>query len=243
MAIVFDSLQEQVVPRELKNWQLYLLGPSSERFITINYLLTTINKMMTMNKTIQKIMTLLLRHFSIHTASSLSKALHMSRQGTWKILKELEKDELILLEQIGGGKTSAQRIRLNLNNELTEKTLVLFLTQEALHYQRWKFDFADLKKEVDFLLLYGSILHSPKEAGDIDIIGVVSQEKKLANLGDLILKIQQTQPKKIHSINLTQKEFKQELQRPNKAYLEAMKNGVILFGQEKFIKFIRGLQQ
>ena len=188
-------------------------------------------------------MTIVLKEFSTHTASSLSKELNMSRQGTWKILKELEKEEFIMLEQIGKGKTSAKRIKLNWNNEVVEKTLALSLTQEALKYQRWKFNFADLKKEVDFLILYGSILHSPKEAKDIDIIGVVSQEKKLVNLGDIILGIQETQRKKIHSINLTQKEFKQELQKLNKAYIEAVKKGVILFGQENFIKFIRGLQQ
>ena len=196
-----------------------------------------------MNKPAQKIMTILLKDFSIHTAPSLSKKLNMSRQGTWKILKELEKDELILLEQIGNGKTSTQRIKLNLDNEVAEKTLVLSLTQEALKYQRWRFSFADLKQEVSFLILYGSILHSPKEARDVDIIGVVSQEKKLANIGDIILRIQETQTKKIHSISLTQKEFEQELKRQNKAYLDAVKKGIILFGQENLIKFIKGLQK
>jgi len=196
-----------------------------------------------MNKTAQKIMTILLKNLSIHTATSLSKELKMSRQGIWKILKELEKNELVIFEQIGNGKTSTQRIKLNWNNEVVEKTLALSLTQEAIKHQRWKFNFVDLKQKVDFLILYGSIVHSPKEANDIDILGVVSQEKKLANLGDIILKIQEIQTKKIHSINLTQKEFKQELTRPNKSYLHAVKTGVILFGQENFIKFIQGLQK
>lgn len=196
-----------------------------------------------MNKTAQRIVTVLLKDSSIHTATSLSKELKMSRQGTWKILIELEKDEFIILEQIGKGKTSTQRIKLNWDNEVVEKTLALSLTQEALRYERWRFNFADLKQEVDFLILYGSILHSPKEAKDIDIIGVVSQEKKLANMGDIILRIQETQTKKIHSVNLTQKEFKQELKRPNKAYLDAVKRGVILFGQENFINSIKGLQK
>jgi len=196
-----------------------------------------------MNKTAHKIITVLLKDFSIHTATSLSKELKMSRQGTWKILKKLEKDEFIILEQIGKGKTSTQRIKLNWDNEVLEKTLALSLAQEALQNQRWKFNFADLKSEVDFLILYGSILYSPKEAKDIDIIGVVSQEKKLAKISDKILKAQETQTKKIHSINLNQKEFKQELKRPNKVYVEAVKKGVILFGQEKFIKFMKGLQK
>ena len=199
--------------------------------------------METINKANQEIIIVLLKDFSIHTATSLSKELNMSRQGTWKILKKLEKEGFITLEQIGKGKTSAQRIKLNWDNEVLEKTLALSLAQEALQHQRWKFNFAELKPEVDFLILYGSILHSPKEAEDIDIIGVVSKEKKLAKISDKVLKAQETQTKKIHSINLTQKEFRQELKRPNKAYAEAVRRGVILFGQENFIKFIRGLQR
>ena len=204
---------------------------------------TTINQMMTTNRAAQQIMIILLKDFNSHTATSLSEELKMSRQGTWKILKKLEKDEFIILEQIGKGKTSTQRIKLNWSSEVLEKTLALFLAQEALKHKRWKFDFSDLKPDVDFLILYGSILHSPKEAQDIDIMGVVSQEKKLAHLGDIVLKIQETQAKKIHSINLTQKEFKQEIKRPNKTYLGVVKKGIILFGQESFIKFIRGLQK
>ncbi|MEK6937796.1 MAG: winged helix-turn-helix domain-containing protein [Nanoarchaeota archaeon] len=199
--------------------------------------------MMTLNKTAQGIMTILLKDLSTHTATSLSEELKISRQGTWRILKKLEKEELIMLESIGKGKTSTLKIELNWDNEIIEKILTLSLTQEALKHNRWKFNFADLKEQVDFLILYGSVLHSPKEAEDIDIIGVVSKEKKLANLGNIVLKIQETQAKKIHSINLTQKEFKQELQRPNKVYLDAVKKGVILFGQENFIKFIKGLQK
>lgn len=190
----------------------------------------------------QKIMVLLLKDFRIHTATSLSRELSLSRQGTWKILKELEKDKLIILESIGNGKTSTKRVKLNWHNDLIEKILALALAQEAEKQKRWKFNFADLEKKVDFLILFGSILHSPKEANDIDIMGVVSRERKLIPLDDIILKIQLTQIKKIHSINLTQKEFIRELKMSNKAYLEALKKGVILFGWESFIKLIKGLQ-
>ena len=203
-------------------------------------MLTTINKMMTISKS-QEIMNILLRYFGSHTATSLSKELKMSRWGTWKILKKLEKDKLIEIKPIGKGKTSTSIIKLNWDNVLAEKTLALSLTQEALKYKRWMHDFSNLQEEVDFLILYGSILYS-KEANDIDVIGV-AKEKKLAKINDIIFKIQETQAKKIHSINSTQKEFRQELKNPNKAYLDAVRKGVILFGQENFIRFIKELQK
>ena len=39
-------------------------------------------------------------------------------------------------------------------------------------------------------------------------------------------------------INFTSSEFKNEIQE-NKAFKDAIKNGIILFGQEKFVKFMK----
>lgn len=204
--------------------------------------MTTINKMDTIKNSSQRIITILLKDFTrTHTATILSKQLKMSRWGIWKILRKLEKDTFIILEKIGTGKTSTYKVILNWDNILVEKTLVFSLTQESLKYKRWRYDFSDLEGKVDFLILYGSILHFPKEAKDIDIIEI-AKEKKLAKLNDIILKIQETQTKKIHSINLTPKEFKKELKEPNRAFIDAIKKGVILFGQENFIKFIKELK-
>src|SRR3990167_1442441 len=119
----------------------------TERFIYyINYLLTTINKIKIMSKT-QKIMNILLKDFSRHTATSLSKELKMSRWGIWKILKKLEKDNLVIIEPVGSGKTSTSTIKLNWGSILAEKTLALSLTQEALKYKRWLHDFSSLDRK------------------------------------------------------------------------------------------------
>ncbi len=194
-------------------------------------------------ETDKHILTILLKDIStIHTATSLSKQLKMSRWGTWKILKKLEEDELIIFNKIGSGKTGIKSIRLNWDNVLLEKVLAFSLTQEALKYRRWRYNFSDLEKEVDFLILHGSILHSQKEANDIDLIGIVNK-KKLAKIDTILIRIQETQAKKIHAIQFTKKELKKELKNRNKAFIDALKKGIILFGQENFIKFIRGLQK
>ncbi|MBW2975590.1 hypothetical protein KY366_07760 [Candidatus Woesearchaeota archaeon] len=194
-------------------------------------------------ETDKHILTILLKDISTtHTATSLSKHLKMSRWGTWKILKRLAEDELIIFNKIGSGKTGTQSIMLNWDNVLLEKVLAFSLTQEALKYRRWRYNFSDLEKEVDFLILHGSILHFPKEANDIDLIGIVNK-KKLAKIDTILLRIQQTQIKKIHAIQFIKKEFKRELKSKNQAFIDALKKGIILFGQENFIKFIRELQK
>jgi len=188
----------------------------------------------------QKVLLSLIKNFSVvHTATYLAQQLQMSRWGVWKIIKELQKEGIISLKPTGGGKTSTQTIHLNWSNKLTEKTITLALAQEASAYKRWDFNFADVEKEVNFFLLYGSILHSPKTARDIDIL-TVAQEKKLSTINQVIFSIQKTQEKKIHSHTFTAKEFTQELRKPNKVFLDALKKGIVLFGQENFVEFMKG---
>lgn len=173
-----------------------------------------------------------------HTVTSLAKKKEISRVRSWKLLKELEKEGFVVLTPIGPEKTSVQEVSLNWDNPLLEKTLALMLTEDALKQNKWKYNFKELKDYVDFLVLFGSILHSPKEANDIDILTLVSNEDNFVKIDKRIRDIQITQNKKIHVINLTKEELKQELKNKNKAYIDALKKGVVLFGQENFIKFI-----
>lgn len=186
---------------------------------------------------------IILKGFSIeHTITSLSKDIGNTRMGIWKTLKKLQLDKLVILISAGKGRTSTYLVRLNWENPLVEKMLVILLTEEALKYPRWLDNFKELEDKADFIILYGSILHSSKEANDIDILGVVSDKRKFSEIHKIIDKIQITQIKKIHSMNLTEEELRKELiSQKNLAFIDALKKGVILFGQEKFIKFVRKL--
>jgi len=192
------------------------------------------------NKTNTKILKVLLKQFTIKwTITFLAKELNISRVGIWKVLKKLEAERLILLSPIGEGKTSIFNINLNWENSILEKNLSLILTEDAFKNQRWLNNFKELEDKLDFLILYGSIIYSPKEANDIDILGVVSNKNNFLSIEETIKKIQKTQIKKIHSENFTQTEFKEEIRKPNKIFIDAIKKGVVIFGQEKFIKFIK----
>lgn len=186
-----------------------------------------------------KILKILLKYLAIKpTITFLAKEINMSRVGTWKILKKLETEKLVILSPIGTGKTSTYSMSLNWENPIVEKTLSLALTEDTVKNQKWLSNFAELEGKVDFLLLYGSTIHSPKEAHDVDILGVTNKNK-FVKIEESIKKIQKTQIKKIHALNFTPAEFKTELEKPNKIFIDAIKKGIILFGQDKFIKFIK----
>ena len=197
---------------------------------------------MTEESTEDKILKILLKQFSLNwTITSLANEIKLSRVGIWKVLKKLEKDNLIILTKLGIGKTSMTNIKLNWENIILEKKLSLILTKEALNYQRWLNNFEELKNKTEFILLYGSILTSPKKANDIDILEVVLSKKNFIEIDNIIQKIQKTQIKKIHSESFTRTEFKDEIKKPNKIFIDAIKKGVVLFGQENFIKFIKNI--
>ena len=180
----------------------------------------------------------LLKDFSTtHTITSLAKKLKMSRVGMWKLLKKLEKTKYLNLTPVGVGKTSIYTVALKWDNIIVEKALALYLTEESIKQRRWRVNFAELEKEVDFLILYGSILTSPKQADDIDLL-VIAKKNKFLKIQNILDKIQKTENKKIHLIDFTSSEFKKELKNKNKAFIDAIKKGVVLFGQENFIKFM-----
>ena len=197
-----------------------------------------------LEKSTTEILKILLKDFTKKkTISSFSEDIKIGRSGVWKALKRLESKKLIKLDPIGKGKTSAYEITLNWKNPIVEKTLATILLEDALEQERWRDSFKKLEEHTLFTILFGSTLHSPKEANDIDIIIVARTKKDFKAIDSIITEAQQTQIKKIHAIDLTKEELRIELDNKNKAYLDAIKKGTILFGQENFIKFVEDISK
>ncbi len=187
----------------------------------------------------KKVLLTLLKDFSTtQTITFLGKHLDLTRVSIWNILQKLALEKYITLNQIGEGKTSTFIVKLNWDNILVEKALALYLTEEALLQKRWGVNFKALEKEITFLILYGSILHSPQQAHDIDIL-CIADKKNFVKLQQEINIIQKTTHKKIHAILFTEREFLSEMRKPNEAFVDAVKKGIVLYGQEKFIQSIK----
>lgn len=196
----------------------------------------------TINKTTERVLMILLKEpFMKHTATSLAKTLNITRQGLWKTLNKLAESKLIILEAIGSTAKSAVNIKIQWKNQVAIKTLSLLLTKESSEYERWRANFAELEKYTIFTILFGSIIHTSKKANDIDILAIVTDKKSFKPISEVVSRMQKTQAKRIHLIDLTEEEFKEELKKQNKAHLNALKKGIVLFGQDNYIKFIEGI--
>ena len=204
---------------------------------------TIISKMETVVPYPMRVVLLLLKDFSaMHTITSIGKELGMTRSGIWKVLKRLEKEKYIIMKSTGK-ETSLVIPKLNFKNDLLDKYLDLALSKEAAAYERWVFNFIDVKEHISFFIIYGSILKSYAKAKDLDVIGIIPNRKNFKKLHESLDKIQKSEAKRIHAINFTQSEFREELLKPNKAFIDAVKKGTVLFRQEEFIKFMKKMHK
>ena len=199
---------------------------------------------MVISKSNKRLLLILLKQFNVeHTITSLVKQMSMTRVGIWKSAKKLEKEGLISLDKIGEGKTSTYRINLDWSNALLEKTLSLLLAEESLTHKRWLSNFKELEKDVYFLILFGSTATNKKEGNDIDILFTFSGKRAILNVEKKVNAVQRTLDKKIHTIGFTEAELKKELLKNNNAMVSAINEGIVLYGHEKFILFIKKVSQ
>lgn len=184
----------------------------------------------------------LFKEFNVkHTVTSLHKNSKISRVGVWNVLKSLEQEQIINLIKVGEGKTSAQIAKLNFDNEVLDNYLIYSMEVEALQYKRWKVKFKSVEAHAEVLLLFGSVLHSYKEAKDIDLLAIKAASAKVANLDKEISNIQKNELKKIHLQVLTEKDFLAEIQKPNSPYIDAIHKGVVLSGEKKYLRMVKKL--
>jgi hypothetical protein len=192
----------------------------------------------------KRMLLFLLKDFSSrHTVTSIADMVGVSRVGAWKTLKEMDSEKLIILSPAGTGRTSTFTVALNWGNVLTRKNLETYLIEDAIKNRRWQENFERLGKISSFLIIYGSILHSPKEANDIDIMCVVARKSAFRAIEDGINIIQKTQLKRIHPLNLTEDEFSSELKKPNPVFIDAVRKGIVLFGQDNFVRVMEGVMR
>jgi hypothetical protein len=184
------------------------------------------------------IITNLFRDFlSTHTVTSLSEELSKNRVGIWRELKNLQTKKIVRLSSVGAGKTNAYIVSLNWGNPLTEKLLDIYLMEDASREEKYKLEFRKVENATNFLIINETGLKKDKS---MELINVVSDKNKFIKIQSPSDKDDE-QTKKITAVNFTERQFLDEIKKPNQGILKAIKSGVVLFGQEKFVDFMKDL--
>lgn len=186
----------------------------------------------------QEIIKLLFKDFlTKYNSRNISKIVGISHAGAFKILKKLEKKEIAKAERIG----KAVIYSLNLENPIACKEIEMVLVIEAQNYRRWIEEFKQLEGKVNFTILFGSVTRDEKTARDIDLL-VVTNKNKFKETKKIIKERQKFSNKKIHFIFQTIEDFKHDVVSKNKVMTQIIKEGIILFGQEKLLKIFKLLK-
>lgn len=174
--------------------------------------------------------------FVRYNSNNISKKLNVSRVGTYKAMKSLEKKGLLKSEVIG----RAIFYNVDLSDEFVRKNIELLLMEESKQYLKWKEEFKELFDLVDIIILFGSVIQNESNANDIDLLLVFNKENN-NKINDIISEKNKILIKKIHPIKQTKKDLIMNINNKDKIILSAIKNGIVLYGFEKILGVIENV--
>ncbi|HLC80840.1 MAG TPA: hypothetical protein VJG31_03640 [Candidatus Nanoarchaeia archaeon] len=189
-------------------------------------------------KNTAKVIMFLLRNtdkfgYNINQIAKLNK---ISVGSAFKILKELEKDKIILKEEI----SNASNYKLNFYNSETIKLCELLLLAEKRNLKGYAKIYADdiIKfKDAEMIILFGSVLKS-KEFNDVDVLFITSQTKKV---NEFCLEISRVRTKPVVPLILKQEDLIKTLKQRKEVIISLMKEGIVLKGESIFLEVIKNV--
>ena len=187
-------------------------------------------------KNTTKIIGYLLRNFELRNINQISKEINISLGSTFKILKDLEKNEIVLLKKLG----NANYYILNLKNQETNRLCELILLEEKRKLKSYTKIYSDeIKnfKNADLIILFGSILKN-KQFNDVDVLFVTN---KIKEVNKFCLEISKIRTKPIIPLILKKSDLVKEIDNRKESILEIIKTGIVLKGESVFLEVIKNV--
>jgi predicted nucleotidyltransferase len=172
---------------------------------------------------------------TFYNANSLSKVLAITRIGTQKMLKRLEKENILISREIGKSIT----YRPQLENDYAKSLFSFLLADEANNFQRWKKEFNNISKENRVIVLFGSVLKDYKNTRDIDIL-ILFEKEEYDIIKESLDERRKVLPKTLHSLIMTEEDFLENVKSRKGEILEIVRIGVILSGHNKYVELMAG---
>ena len=186
----------------------------------------------------ETVLILFKEYTAFYNANSISKVLHISHVGAQKILKRLHRENLVISKTIGKSIT----YKLNFNNDYVTSLVSFLLADEANKFKRWKEEFKELFKKDRILMLFGSTVKDYAHAHDIDLM-IVIDNKEVKEVNAFLKKKEEILPKKLHTIKLNHQDLLENIKKKDKAFVDIIKNAIIIYGQEKYVEILKNAQK
>ena len=173
---------------------------------------------------------------TFYNANSISKVLNISHVGAQKIFKRLLQENLVISKTIGKSIT----YKLNFNDNYVRQLVSFLLADEANKFKRWKEEFKELFKKDRIIMLFGSAVKDYAHAHDIDLM-IVLENREVQEVNTVLKKKEEILPKKLHAIKLNHKDLLENLKKEEKAFVDIIKNAIILYGQDKYVEILKNV--
>ena len=169
-----------------------------------------------------------------YNANSISKQVNITPRGALKMLKNMEKEKLIIGRKLG----KAVFYKPNLTDIYATKIIETLLIRETRDKAaRWFREFEDVFKYTEIVIVFGSTIKNTANANDIDIL-FVFKKKNYKEVSAFINEKNKVLLKKIHSIPQTMKDIRENLKK-NEAIKDAIRTGYVLHGFDKLVGVIK----
>jgi len=185
-------------------------------------------------KNTKKILLYLLKNFELNNINQISKKLKISVGSSFKILKELEKNNFLFTKNIG----NAKYYELDLQNKETIKWCELLLLEEKRNLKSYsKIYSKEIQnfKNADLIILFGSILKN-NDFNDVDVLFVTNKIKVTTGF---CLNISKIRSKPVVPLIIKKEDLINEIKKNKESILNIIKTGVILKGESVFLEIIK----
>ncbi len=189
-------------------------------------------------KNTQKIILFLLKNIEKlgYNINQISKINNISVGSSFKILKDLEKDNIVIKKEI----SNASHYKLNFNNPETIKICEFLLLGEKRNLKGFAKIYAEeitKFKEAEMIILFGSVLNG-KEFNDVDILFLTNKTKKV---NDFCLEISKIRTKPVVPLIMKKDDLIKEINNKKEAILDMIKNGIILKGESIYMEVLKNV--
>jgi predicted nucleotidyltransferase len=189
-------------------------------------------------KNTKKIMLYLLRNLELVNINQISKKLSISVGSAFKILRDLENNNLVISSNLG----NAKFYQINLSNEETMKWCEILLSEERKNLKGYSKIYAeDIQKfeHSELIILFGSILNN-KDFNDIDVLFITDKSNEVTKF---CLDLSKIRTKPIVPLILKKDDLIKEINGKKEVILNILKIGIILKGESIFLEVLKNVKQ
>lgn len=171
-----------------------------------------------------------------HSINDVAKACNITPNGTFKVLRKLEKEGVLKAKHI----SNIKAYKPDFENEKTASVYELAFMPDILE-GRVKLrldDLKQLKAVTKACIVFGSYVTEKQKPNDLDALFIV-EKNNFENYKKALAKAQDITPVKIHDVVQTTQDMLQNLKKEDTIVTEALHRGVVLWGFDTIVHVIK----